>query len=182
MLCDLLTGSLLSWKMLGNSQAACHSGLFSHWNPSPTDPQALTGDIRGSSLTVSGLADSSCCFCTAFSRQLLSQMQPQLSPTSDFLGEHVGIVNSEPLLHSVVLIFFFFSELGLEIRAYTLSHSTSPFFCDEYFRDRVSRAIYPGWLRTMILLISASWVARVTGMNHQPPALFCSLKRDLHNM
>jgi hypothetical protein len=28
------------------------------------------------------------------------------------------------------LIFFFFPVFGLELRAYTLSHSTSPFFCD----------------------------------------------------
>jgi hypothetical protein len=32
---------------------------------------------------------------------------------------------------------FCFAELGLELRAYTLSHSTSP-FCDGFFRDRVS--------------------------------------------
>jgi hypothetical protein len=29
-----------------------------------------------------------------------------------------------------------------------------------------------GWLWSKILLISASWVARITGMRHQLPALF----------
>jgi hypothetical protein len=35
------------------------------------------------------------------------------------------------------------------------------------------------WLQTVILLISASWVARITGMSHQRPAhysLFFGLK------
>jgi hypothetical protein len=27
----------------------------------------------------------------------------------------------------------------------------------------------PGWLQTVILLISASWVAKITGVSHQPP-------------
>jgi hypothetical protein len=35
-----------------------------------------------------------------------------------------------------------------------------------FFRDRVSRTICPGWLRTAILLISASWVARTTSVSH----------------
>jgi hypothetical protein len=42
--------------------------------------------------------------------------------------------------HSIYFIllnnfFFFFAVLGLELRAYTLSHSTSP-FCAKYFRNR----------------------------------------------
>jgi hypothetical protein len=42
------------------------------------------------------------------------------------------------------------------------------------------------WPRTTILLIAASWVARITGVSHQHPACFlyswcssiCSLGRD----
>jgi hypothetical protein len=30
-----------------------------------------------------------------------------------------------------------------------------------------------GWLRTTILLISASWVARITGVSHQHLARIC---------
>jgi hypothetical protein len=41
-----------------------------------------------------------------------------------------------------------------------------PYFCEGFFRDRVCWTICPGWLRTEILLISASWVARITGMSH----------------
>jgi hypothetical protein len=45
-----------------------------------------------------------------------------------------------------------------------------PFFCDGFFHDRVSKTICPSWLQTMILLISASWVARITGVRHWRPA------------
>jgi hypothetical protein len=54
-----------------------------------------------------------------------------------------------------IKVFCFVLVLGLEIRACTLSHSTSP-FCDGYFQDRISQTICLGWLGTMILLISAS--------------------------
>jgi hypothetical protein len=40
-------------------------------------------------------------------------------------------------------IFFFFFSTGLELRAYTLSHSTSP-FCDRLFQVRVSQTICLG--------------------------------------
>jgi hypothetical protein len=48
---------------------------------------------------------------------------------------------------------------------YHLIHSSSSFFCVGYFQDRVSRNTCPGW-QTLILLISASRVARTTGMSH----------------
>jgi hypothetical protein len=35
------------------------------------------------------------------------------------------------------------------------------------FFKRVSETICPGWFWTMMLLISASWIARITGMSHQ---------------
>jgi hypothetical protein len=54
-----------------------------------------------------------------------------------------------------VLTFFFLVVLGLELRAYTLSHSTSPFY-DGFFQDRVLQTICLGWLQTAILLISDS--------------------------
>jgi hypothetical protein len=43
----------------------------------------------------------------------------------------------------------------------------------EYFQDRVSQTVCPGCLWTVILLISASWVARIIGVSHQHWA--CSL-------
>jgi hypothetical protein len=39
--------------------------------------------------------------------------------------------------------------------------------CDGFFQDKVSLSICPGWLWTVILLISASWVATITGMSHR---------------
>jgi hypothetical protein len=48
---------------------------------------------------------------------------------------------------------------------YHLNHTSSPFCCG-YFGDRVSRNICPGWPQIVILLISASQVARITGMNY----------------
>jgi hypothetical protein len=68
-----------------------------------------------------------------------------------------------------------------------LSHSPGPFcssffFCTEtwtqglhlepalflwrIFWDRISGTICLGWLQIVVLLISASWVARITGLSH----------------
>jgi hypothetical protein len=58
-----------------------------------------------------------------------------------------------------------FAVLRLELRAFSLSHSSSP-LCNGYFWDRVLQTICLGWLLTVNLLISASWVARITGVNH----------------
>jgi hypothetical protein len=59
--------------------------------------------------------------------------------------------------------------LGFELRAYTLSHFHQPFFVMGFYEIR-SRKLFaraglePG---TTILLISASWVGRITGVSHQ---------------
>jgi hypothetical protein len=53
-------------------------------------------------------------------------------------------------------LFSVFVVLGLELRDFTLSHSTSPIFVMGFFSDRVSRTICLGWLQTEPLLISAS--------------------------
>jgi hypothetical protein len=45
-----------------------------------------------------------------------------------------------------------------------LRHSTSPVFCEGFIEIRSHELFAWGWLRTSILLISASWVARVTGV------------------
>jgi hypothetical protein len=73
--------------------------------------------------------------------------------------------------------FFFLVVLGLELRAYILSHSTIPFLWG-FFWDRVSN-VCPVWLRTAILLISASWVARIIGVSHQCPANVMIFKHSL---
>jgi hypothetical protein len=42
-------------------------------------------------------------------------------------------------------------------------------YCEGFFRDRVSKTICLGWLGTVILLISAPWVARIIGVSHWGP-------------
>jgi hypothetical protein len=67
---------------------------------------------------------------------------------------------------------FFFLALRLERRAYTLRHSTSPIFVMGIFEIGSHELFAQGWLWTAILLISASWVARITGVSHRHPATF----------
>jgi hypothetical protein len=45
-------------------------------------------------------------------------------------------------------------------------------FGEGFFWDRVSQIICPGWLWTEILLVSVSWVGRVTGVSHRHWTLF----------
>jgi hypothetical protein len=60
---------------------------------------------------------------------------------------------------------FFFLELGLEFRTYTLNHYTSPFLCLVFSRQGLMTYLH-GWLWNLFLLISASWVARITDLSH----------------
>jgi hypothetical protein len=50
------------------------------------------------------------------------------------------------------------------------------FFSDGFFQDRVLWNICLGWLWTVILLISGSWVARITGVSYQCWAMFNLLR------
>jgi hypothetical protein len=52
-----------------------------------------------------------------------------------------------------------------------LSHSTSPICVMGISKIGLCGTICLGWLPTMILLISASWVARITGVSHRGLAL-----------
>jgi hypothetical protein len=72
-------------------------------------------------------------------------------------------------IHSDLFSFFIFAVLGFRLRTFTLSHSTRPFL-SWVFWDRVLWIICPGWRWTSILVISASWVARITGLSHRCPA------------
>jgi hypothetical protein len=68
--------------------------------------------------------------------------------------------------------FFFLERLEFELRTlhlqvlYHLNHTSSP-FCSAYFGDGILKTICPGWLQTIILPISASQVARITGVSCQ---------------
>jgi hypothetical protein len=69
--------------------------------------------------------------------------------------------------------FFFFSRYwGLNSGPSPWATTPAQFFVIGFFWDRVSQTVCPDWLQTEILLISASWVARITGVSHQCPALF----------
>jgi hypothetical protein len=53
-----------------------------------------------------------------------------------------------------------------------LGHFSPPaLFCEGFFEIGSHRTICLGWLRTTILLICASWVARITGASHWCPAI-----------
>jgi hypothetical protein len=95
--------------------------------------------------------------------------------TTSFQHSSIAMCKLVLLPHSH-LFFFLFAVLGLELRAFPLSHSTSPIFCDRVFRDSVLKTICSGWLQTTILLISASWVARITGVSHWHPASLSRIK------
>jgi hypothetical protein len=69
--------------------------------------------------------------------------------------------------HSMLTLFFFFCDAG----AWTQGLHLKPLhqLCDRFFWDPVSGTICVGWLHTTVLLISASWVARITGLSHWYP-------------
>jgi hypothetical protein len=73
--------------------------------------------------------------------------------------------------HILVKSFFFFFlvVLGFWTQASCLLGKQLQPLCQPYFRYfwyRVLWTVSPGWLRTVIFLTSASWLARITGMNH----------------
>jgi hypothetical protein len=81
-------------------------------------------------------------------------------------------------MHSIILtwlsflyFFFFLKYCGLNLGP--IPWTTPPaLFRDGFFQDNVCQTIWPGWLRTTILLISASWEARIIGMSHGCPSSF----------
>jgi hypothetical protein len=76
---------------------------------------------------------------------------------------------------------FLLVVLGFEYRAspllgsvYHVSYSFSLFLCVCWvFSRQGSWTICLGWLQTVILLISSSWIARISGMSHWIPAYAC---------
>jgi hypothetical protein len=68
---------------------------------------------------------------------------------------HSVMLNTDhSFILSVKISFFFLLIPGLELRAYTLNHSTSPFFVNDFFQDGVWQTICLGWIQTAILLSS----------------------------
>jgi hypothetical protein len=69
--------------------------------------------------------------------------------------------------HTSTLLFFFLQYWGLNSEPSPWATPPALFFCDGFFWDRVSRTVWLGWLRTPVLLISASWVAGITDVSQQ---------------
>jgi hypothetical protein len=65
-----------------------------------------------------------------------------------------------------IQILGFVCGIGIWTQNHSLSHSTSPFVW-RVFSDRVSGTICLSWLQTSMLLISASWIARIIGVSHR---------------
>jgi hypothetical protein len=74
-----------------------------------------------------------------------------------------------PSSHGPTPYIFFFSP-GVWTHGLYLGPLHKSFFYNGFFQDRVSWTICLGWLWTVILLISASWVAGITGESHRRPA------------
>jgi hypothetical protein len=70
------------------------------------------------------------------------------------------VSHSHPYLRNLGLavnsFFFFFCGTGVELRVFTLSHSTSTFFVKGFFEVGSRELFAPGWLRIAVLLMSAS--------------------------
>jgi hypothetical protein len=64
----------------------------------------------------------------------------------------------------VCLFLHFFCGTGAWTQGLHLEPLHQPYFCERFFRDKVLRTICLGWVQTMILLISVSWIARITGV------------------
>jgi hypothetical protein len=62
-------------------------------------------------------------------------------------------------------LLLFFSSTSILDSGPTPWFTPPALFCDGYFWDRALRTIYLVWLWTTILLISAFWVARITGVS-----------------
>jgi hypothetical protein len=81
---------------------------------------------------------------------------------------------------------FFFGSTGTWTQGLHLEPLHRPFFLKFFFlRDKVSQTICPGWLQTVwlqttILLVSATWAARIIGTSHQGPASHQTFKSILN--
>jgi hypothetical protein len=70
--------------------------------------------------------------------------------------------------------FFFFCSTRIWTQGLHLEPLHQPFFAMFFSWDRVLQTICPGWLWAMILLMSVSWVAGITGVSLRHLALFAA--------
>jgi hypothetical protein len=79
-------------------------------------------------------------------------------------------LNSGPCAYLFFFPFSFFCSTGAWNSGPTPWATPPALFVKVSFWDTVSQTICPGWLQTMILQMSASWVARIIGVSH--PLIF----------
>jgi hypothetical protein len=68
----------------------------------------------------------------------------------------------------IILFIYLFSYTRIWTQGLHLEPLHQPFFVMGFFQDRVSQIFCLNWLRATVLLISASWVARITGVSPPP--------------
>jgi hypothetical protein len=92
-------------------------------------------------------------------------------------------LKATPWILIFFFFFFFFVGLGFELRVWTWKAGTLPLgktcspFWSGYFGDRLLWTVCLGWPQIAILLISASQVARITGVSHWCLALNFNLNK-----
>jgi hypothetical protein len=101
------------------------------------------------------------------------------SDTEHMLGEACTCLHflglSCLLVSFLLFFFFFFCSTGAWTQGLHLEPLHQPYACKGFFMIGFLELFCLGWLWTMILLISASWVARITGVSHQLQALELTL-------
>jgi hypothetical protein len=91
-------------------------------------------------------------------------------------GNHAGYLEVKFFLSLFnKIFFFFFCGTGAWSQEIHLKPLHQPYFCEGFFKTASCRTICLDCLWAMILLISASWVARITGIRHKHPALFSKI-------
>jgi hypothetical protein len=70
------------------------------------------------------------------------------------------------------MVIYLFGGTGIWTQGLHLKSLYQPFFVKGYFKKGSRGTICLGWLQTVILLISAIWVARIRGVSYWRPAIF----------
>jgi hypothetical protein len=76
--------------------------------------------------------------------------------------------------------FSFFCSTGVWTQGLHLVPLHQPFFMIFFFEIGCSKPIFPGWLQTIVLLNSAPWVARITGVSYWCPENVSGLSSIIH--
>jgi hypothetical protein len=100
------------------------------------------------------------------------------------LQSRCSIAWATPTVHFalVYLFIYLFCSSGVWIQGLHLEPLHQPFLVMGFSEiGSCQLLICPGWFQTLILLISASWVARITGVGHQCPAPLVVWRQGLMN-